>query len=176
MGNTIKISSLKLNLLLLLLYSRVSKHRVYMIFFIDDRNAKQRRARRGICSVWFGTFIYIFIYMLISTQQAMHSALHTKYKTETPHSAYHRFFIKKRIFDIYMNKMLEIYDNKNQWSNICPFICSYLVHMSIYIGASEATTSSQYLDLKYPKFLSAESGPRMGPRWKTACVILPKFC
>ena len=26
------------------------------------------------------------------------------------------------------------------------------------------TTSSQYLDLKYPKFLSAESGPRMGPR------------
>ena len=75
-----------------------------------------------------------------------------------------------------MNKMLEIYDNKNQWSNICPFICSYLVHMSIYIGASEATTSSQYLDLKYPKFLSAESGPRMGPRWKTACVILPKFC
>ena len=39
-----------------------------------------------------------------------------------------------------------------------------LVHMSIYIGASEATTSSQYLDLKYPKFLSAESGPRMGPR------------
>ena len=71
-------------------------------------------ARAAVFAVYGLVFIYIFIDMLISTQQAMHSALHTKYKTETPHSAYHRFFIKKRIFDIYMNKMLEIYDNKNQ--------------------------------------------------------------
>ena len=84
-----------------------------MIDFLLMTETQSKGARAAVFAVYGLVLIYIF-YMLISTQQAMHSALHTKYKTETPHSAYHRFFINKRIFDIYMNKMLEIYDNKNQ--------------------------------------------------------------